>query len=189
METARESRPAAALSALLAGLAAGMTGAFWMLFAMGATAAWKRLSFWTPENLFATFFYGEAALHSGFSSRTVSGLALYLLIYSGLGALFALAVRDRLPRMRVTLLAVLFAICWYYTSFRLLWKTAMPLVALLHQERPTIFGHVIYGAILGRYPVFMRRWNAAAAPRDAVAERQDPGAASDVSGDGRTTVP
>jgi hypothetical protein len=27
----------------------------------------------------------------------------------------------------------------------------MPLVALLHSERPTVFGHVIYGGLLARF--------------------------------------
>ena len=32
----------------------------------------------------------------------------------------------------------------------------MPLAALLYPERPTMIGHLIYGAILGRFPVYQR---------------------------------
>lgn len=152
MNIATEGRRHAAASAMLAGLQAGMTGALWMLAWMGVAAKWRRLSFWTAENLFATAFYGDAALVPGFSVRTVSGLALYLLIYSTLGALFALLWRRSLPRTRMVLLGILFGAGWYYVSFRLLWRTAMPLAALLHPERITLIGHAVYGAMLGRYP-------------------------------------
>lgn len=139
---------------MLAGLQAGMTGTLWMLAWMGFAAKWKRLSFWTAENLFATAFYGDAALVPGFSVRTISGLALYILIYSTLGALFALLWRRSMPRTRVVLLGILFGAGWYYVSFHLLWRAAMPLVTLLHPERVTLIGHVVYGAMLGRYPLY-----------------------------------
>jgi hypothetical protein len=141
---------------MIAGLQAGMVGALVMLGWMGVSAVWSRLSFWTAENLFASAFYGTRALNPGFSSRTVSGLALYLVIYSSLGAVFSAAAKLRLPRLRVLLLGILFGICWYYLSFRLLWRGVMPLVALLHPEQPTIVGHVIYGALIGRFPAYIR---------------------------------
>ena len=31
----------------------------------------------------------------------------------------------------------------------------MPVVALLHAPQPTAVGHLIYGAILGRYPAYL----------------------------------
>jgi hypothetical protein len=144
------------LSALLAGLQAGMLGILWMLAWLGAGAAWRRLSFWTAENLMATAFYREAALRADFSGATVSGLALYLLLYSGLGALFALAVRERLSRTRTILAGILFGLCWYYLSYRAIWRSLAPIEALLHPERPTVIGHVIYGAVLGRFPKYLR---------------------------------
>ena len=97
MEPATESRRAGTISALSAGLQAGMLGGCWMLVWLGISSEWRRRSFWTAENLMASVFYGDAAIHSGFSLRTLSGMALYLLLYSTLGAFFAFAVRDRLP--------------------------------------------------------------------------------------------
>jgi hypothetical protein len=139
----------------LAGLQAGMLGVCWMLAWLGISAKWQLRSFWTAENLMASVFYGDGAIRSGFAGRTLSGLALYLLLYSSLGAFFAFLVADRLPRLRVVLASVLFAMCWYYLSFQLLWKSVMPLVALLHSGPPTALGHVIYGTVLGRYPVYL----------------------------------
>lgn len=152
-ETPRVSTPAA----LLAGLARGILGVFWMLTWSGVSAEWQRRSFWTAENLMASAFYGERAIHSGFAGPTVSGLALYLVLYGLLGAAFAALVRDRLPRVRTLLVAIIFSMAWYYVSFRLLWRSMMPLVALLHVERTTAIGHVIFGAVLGGYPRYFRQ--------------------------------
>ena len=161
MDAAIEGRRPSALSAFLAGLQAGMLGVCWMLAWMGASAVWQRRSFWTAENLMASVFYGNAAIRRGFAGTTVSGLALYLLLYSLLGAGFAMVVRGRLPRLRAALLSVVFALGWYYLSFHAIWRSVAPLITLLHVERPTVLGHVIYGALLGRFPVYLPR---AAAP-------------------------
>ena len=163
MDTAMENPRATALQAILAGLQGGMLGACWMLAWFGISAEWEQRSFWTAENLMASAFYGDAAIRTGFAGKTMTGAALYLLIYSILGALFAAVVADRLPRFRVVLLGILFAMGWYYFSFRLLWKSVMPLVALLHSSQPTALGHAIYGAVLGRYPVYLPRKEAAPA--------------------------
>jgi len=155
MDAATESRHAFRLTAASAGLQAGMLGAFWMLLGTGLSDVWQQRSFWTAENLMASAFYGERAIRSGFAERTLSGLALYLILYSLLGALLAVVVDDRLPRTRVFLVSVLFALGWYYLSFRLLWKSVLPLVALLHSMQSTILGHVLYGLVLGRYPAYL----------------------------------
>lgn len=155
MDAARENRNASRLSAASAGLQAGMLGVCWMLVWLGVSAVWQRRSFWTAENLMASAFYGDGAIRSGFAARTLSGIALYLLLYSLLGALFATVAGDRMPRLRVLLVSLLFALSWYYLSFRLIWKSVMPLVALLHSAQPTAVGHFVYGAVLGRYPVYL----------------------------------
>jgi hypothetical protein len=144
-----------ALPPLLAGLQAGMLGACWMLLWLGLSAVWQQRSFWTAENLMASAFYGGRSIHNGFSWSTVSGFAIYLTLYSTLGALFALAAHGRISRRRTILVAVVCAISWYYLSFRLLWKLVMPLVALLHIERTTMLGHLLYGVLLGRFPIYL----------------------------------
>jgi hypothetical protein len=103
----------------------------------------------------AIVFYGNQAIRAGFAGRTLSGLAVYLLLYSLLGSLLAWALRDRVARIRVLTLSVLFALLWYYLSYRLLWKAMGPLIALLHVERATVLGHLVYGTVLTRYPVYL----------------------------------
>jgi hypothetical protein len=155
MVAAMERRSANSLSAFFAGLQAGMVGVWWMLAWMGASAVWQRRSFWTPENLMASVFYGNAAIRPGFAASTVSGLALYVLLYSLLGAGFAMAVGGRLGRPRLALVSIAFALCWYYLAFHLVAKAVSPLVVLLDTERTTFLGHALYGVLLARFPVYL----------------------------------
>ena len=155
MGVATESRSATAASVFLAGLQAGMIAVGWMLAWMGVSAKWQGRSFWTSENLMASVLYGDAAIRLGFAFSTIAGLALYLILYSLLGALMATALRSRLTGLGTLLAGILFALGWYYFLFHAIGKTVMPLVALLHSERPTVFGHVIYGGLLARFHSFL----------------------------------
>jgi hypothetical protein len=152
MEDTTETRVPAAFSAMLAGLQAGMVGALWMLAWLGVIAAWQHRGFWNSENLFATAFYGGDAVRSDFGVRTLPGLALYLLLYSLLGGIFALALRGRHRSGRLTLAGILFSLVWFYISFHVIWKSVMPLVYLMYPDRPMVFGHLIFGACIGRFP-------------------------------------
>ena len=155
MGVAREQQTTDVLSACLAGLQAGMAAALVMLAWLGLAAVWRQSSFWTAENLWASTFYGASAIRSGFSTSTLSGIALYLLVYSTLGGLFAAVVRAKLPRLTLVLAGVVVAAGWYYLSFHVIWHAINPLVSLLHAERPTLLGHVIYGAALAGFPRYL----------------------------------
>jgi hypothetical protein len=148
-------RPANLFAIFLAGLQAGMIGICWMLAWLGLSAKGQGRSFWTAENLLATVFHGGAAIRRGFGGTTLSGIALYLLIYSLLGAGFAVGVRNRLTSLGTVLLGVLFSVGWYCLWFRALGQSAMPLVWLLHAGNSTAFGHVIFGALIARFPVYL----------------------------------
>jgi hypothetical protein len=155
MDAATESQTAKArLATLLAGLEGGTVGVLWMLTWLGVSSVWQQRSFWTPENLMATAFDRNSTLAPVFTWATCGGLALYLLIYSVLGATF--------------LWAVVFALAWYYLSFRWIFKFALPLVALLHVEHSTVVGHLLYGTMLGRYPVYVQRLMGMAPPAVAM---------------------
>jgi hypothetical protein len=152
MEDTTETRVPAAFSTLLAGLQAGMLGALWMLAWLGVSSAWQNRGFWNSENLFATAFYGSDAVRSDFGLKTLPGIALCLLIYSLLGGIFALAVGSRVRPFRLMLAGILFALGWFYLSFHLIWKSAMPLLYLLYSDRPMVVGHLIFGFCVGRFP-------------------------------------
>jgi hypothetical protein len=123
MNASTAHRPVNPLELFLAGLQAGMIGICWMLAWLGLSAMQQRRSFWTAENLMATLFHGGAAIRRGFGTSTLSGIALYLLIYSLLGAGFALAARSRFTGLGTVLLGVLFSMGWYWLWFRALGQT------------------------------------------------------------------
>ncbi len=159
MEHGRHQRPAGWVSAL-AGLEAGMVAVLFMLLWLALTSRLYRRSMWTTINLMASLFYGEAAIEPRFGWKSLSGIAVYLLLYSALGALFALVVRGWGTRPRAILLGIAFGIVWYLLSFKLLWKTLDPWLALYTHDRPMLAGHVLYGALLGRLPRYVQRlWN------------------------------
>jgi len=157
MAPASDQIPAPLRTTFLAGLQAGMVAAFWMLVWLGISAMWMRRSFWSPVNIMATVFFRDDAIHPGFASTTPSGIALYLMIYSLLGACFAVAVRQRLTGLGTLLVSVLFALAWYWLWFRILALHTMPLLWLLHTERATQFGHIIFGALLARFGDYLPR--------------------------------
>jgi hypothetical protein len=145
-----------------------MIGICWMLAWLGLSAMGQHRGFWTAEKLMASVFYGDAAIRRGFGFSTLSGVALYLLIYSLLGAGFALGVRNRFTSLGTLLLGLLFSMGWYWLWFRALGRTAMPMVWLLHPESSTVFGHVIFGASIARFPVYLPKLDhpAAATPEE-----------------------
>jgi hypothetical protein len=155
-----------------------MMGICWMLVWLGVSAVGQHRGFWTAENLMASVFYGDAAIRRGLSFRTLGGTALYLLVYSLLGALFALAARERLTPLGTALVGVLVALGWYWLLFRGLGQTLMPMVWLLHAENSTAFGHVIFGAWLARFPAFLPRVEQPPSPLGPTCEipPPDPGA-------------
>jgi hypothetical protein len=148
-------RPLPAIAVFLAGLQAGMIGICWMLVWLGLGAMGQRRSFWTAENLLASVFHSDTAIRRDFAWSTLSGIALYLMVYSLLGAAFALAVRSRFTSLGTVLVGVFVSVAWYCLWFRALGQTLMPLVWLLHAENSTAFGHVIFGALIARFPAYL----------------------------------
>jgi hypothetical protein len=177
MDAATVNRPANP-PLFLTGMQAGMIAACWMLLWMGISSMWIGRSFWSAENIMATALSGERAIRPSFAATTPAGIALYLIIYSLLGSVFAVLVKDRLTGLGRLLFGVLFGLVWYYLWFRVLALRAMPLVWLLHTEKPTEFAHVIFGVLValpnyrreGPSPIVEAPADAASTPVAAVAE-------------------
>ncbi|MGA2273085.1 MAG: hypothetical protein ABSH00_05990 [Bryobacteraceae bacterium] len=162
--TAGHQQAAGRLDRALAGLQAGTVGVLNMLFWLGVCSVWRREDFWTGPNLLAGAFYPAAAFYTGSVWNTAFGVSLYILLYGVLGMLFALAVGRPMARLRLALVAMAFGLGWYWIAYRWLWQAALPLAALLHGGRAAVLGHLLYGALLGRFPRYLP---AAAAPETA----------------------
>jgi hypothetical protein len=149
---------------LLAGLEAGVIAALILLGWLALASAWYRRSIWTAANIMATTFYGEAALGREFTFRTVAGIALYLVLYGAIGALFGLTLASRDASLRITVIGVLVGLGWYYLSFAILWQNINPLIPLYTHGGPMMLGHALYGAWLGRFPRYMPHPHAQTVP-------------------------
>jgi hypothetical protein len=155
MDAATEASPAGRLARFLAGLQAGMMAVIVMLGWLGLSALWQRHTFWTAPNQMATVFSGGAAIVAGFGPYTPSGIAVYVVVYSLLGAGFAMAAPRRLTPFGTMLIGVMMALIWYTLWFLVLGRKVMPLVWQLHAENPMKFAHVLYGVMLARFPGYL----------------------------------
>ena len=141
----------------LAGIQAGVMGAVVLLGYLALDSAWHRRSVWTVPNLLASTFYGESAYRQGFHVRTSAGVALLVVIYGLLGALFGLVMRDHGSLLRVILLGLIYGTAWFFLSFDWLWQHVNPLVPLYAPDRAMLVGHLLYGAVLGgRFSVYRK---------------------------------
>lgn len=141
----------------LAGIQAGVGGTLVLLGYLALDSAWHRRSIWLVPNLLATTFYGESAYQPRFGARTGTGLALLLVLYGLLGALFGLVVRDQGSRLRATVLGLIFGTGWFFLSFDVLWKYVNPVVRLYSPDRAMLVGHLLYGGLLGRrFPAYVQ---------------------------------
>jgi hypothetical protein len=143
------------LDGLLAGLASGVVAVLSLLSWLALASAWYRRSIWTTANIMATTFYGEAALRRNFTFRTLAGLALYVVVYGTIGALFGISLQTRGAGLRLVLVGVLVGLGWYYFSFVLLWRKLNPLITLYTHSGPMIAGHMLYGGLLACFPRYL----------------------------------
>jgi hypothetical protein len=149
----------------LAGIQAGVVGALILLGYLALDSKWHGRSVWTVPNLLASTFYGEAAYRQGFGSRTSAGLALLLVVYGLLGALFGLVIRDDSARLRITLFGLIYGTAWFFLSFNWLWKFVNPIVPIYSPDRAMLVGHILYGGVLGsRFPRYLRAMSAGDGP-------------------------
>ena len=137
-------------SRVAVGLQAGMAGGLVMLAWLGLATLWSKHSVWWFPNLMATTFGGDAALQSKFGRYSFAGLALHLLQYSLLGAIFARIAPERASYPRLLLLGLLLSLAYYFLMYDLLWKHINPLVPLYSPDRQILIGHIFYGFMLAR---------------------------------------
>ncbi len=163
----------------VAGIQAGVLGALMLMAYLGLDSKWHGRSVWTVPNLLATTFYGESAYRQGFGSRTSAGVALLVVVYGLLGALFGLVIRDSTARLRIVLFGLIYATGWFFLSFNWLWKFINPIVPIYSPDRAMLVGHLLYGGVLGsRFPVYLRAMTAEERPASvepaAAPEAPDP---------------
>lgn len=140
----------------LAGLQAGVLGALVLFACVMAGSLWDGRSIWVVPNLFATTFFGSDAYRNQLLRTSWAGIALIVAVYGALGVLWGCIWRDR-RKPWLALYGAVAGLCVYFLFFGLLWRHVNPLVTLYAPERQLQLGHVLWGMVLARSPLYARR--------------------------------
>jgi hypothetical protein len=147
----------------LAGLQAGITGALWMFLCFFAGALWTGGGIWSVPNLFATTFHGVYAYQNGFFKTTWVGIALIVVIYGIIGALWGCVWRGR-RRPLFSFAGAITGLAIYYLFFDWVWPHANRLIAEYAPLRVVEVAHILWGIALARSPIYAGRITAALSP-------------------------
>jgi hypothetical protein len=143
-----------AWSALLpAGLATGVLAASVAILYYALDGMLRGDGPWRYLNLQAAGLFGRRALTESFSTITLAGMSLYIVMSAAVGALavWPLAkLRNRSYWRRALGLAI--GLAWYYLSFRLLWREWNPALVVRQPFPGALIGHLVYGFCLGLLP-------------------------------------
>ncbi len=140
----------------LAGLQASVVGVLAMFAGLALASLFHGRSMWVVPNLFATTFFGSEAYRNRLASTSWAGIALTLAIYGVLGVLWGCIWRDRRVRWLV-LYGALSGIAVYFAFYDFVWRHLNPLVTLYAPDRQIQFGHIIWGMVLARSPIYAQR--------------------------------
>jgi hypothetical protein len=140
----------------LAGLQAGVLGALALFACLMIGSLWNGRSIWVVPNLFATTFFGGNAYRNQLLRTSWTGVALIVAIYGGLGAMWGCIWRDKTkPWLR--LYGAIAGLVVYFLFHAYLWKELNPLISLYAPDRQFELGHVLWGIVLARSPLYSRR--------------------------------
>lgn len=138
-----------------AGLDTGLAGAvaFCVWLVVGSLAGG---GFWFSRlNLAAAPMYGDLVFSSGAGWHTLAGGAVYLLIYSLLGVVYACLPASREGWLNL-LTALGYAGLMHLCADAWLWKRFHPFAPPYFAPLAIAPGHLLYGVALWRYPARLR---------------------------------
>lgn len=168
----RESR--SGVRNLLAGVHAGVLGAMALLACVMIGSVWDHRSIWTVPNLFATTFFGSAAYRNQLVRTSWSGIALVLALYGVLGMVWGVIQGGRGKRA-IALSGAIAGLLVYFVLYDFIWKHANPLIPLYAPDRSLELGHLLWGLVLARSPLYSRRIaESLATPTPAVPTAEEP---------------
>ena len=140
----------------LAGVHAGVLGVVAMLGCAALGSIVDGRSIWLVPNLFASTFYGSVAYQDRFLHTSWSGLALLICIYGALGLVWGCVWRDH-RKPGLTFFGGLFGLGIYFLFSAFIWKRMNPLLTLYAPDRQLELGHILWGMMLARSPLYAQR--------------------------------
>ncbi len=141
----------------LAGIQTGVLGGAAMYLWLALSAALSLRSPWTMANLVGSLVSGRSSVAHGFGWTALSGLSVHLALAGAAGLIFGLWAGGVRNRMRVRLLAIVFALALYYGAQYVFWRKVGVYIFFYSPPRPTLLAHLIYGLALGWTPVRAER--------------------------------
>ncbi len=175
-------RLAGVLVSAFAGLQAGIVGVLWMFLCFFASAILTGSGIWSVPNLFATPFHGEYAYQNEFFRSTWAGIALLVVIYGSLGALWGMLWRMRRPPL-FSFAGAIMGVVIYYLFWDFIWPHANPLIADYAPLREMQLAHILWGLALAKSPAYAARIASALAPVAAHQPPPDSRGANTVTGE------
>ena len=143
----------------LAGLEAGIVGVIWMFGCFVVAAFWEGRGIWAVPNLFSTLFYGDYAYQDQFLRTTWAGLAVIIVLYGIVGAVWGCIWKEERKPL-LSFFGALTGLATYYFFFNFFWVHANPLIPLYAPVRQLQVAHILWGAALARSPGYSKRISA-----------------------------
>lgn len=147
----------------LAGLQAGIVGVVWMFLCFFVGAVWTGGGLWSVPNLFATLFHGEYAYQNEFFKSTWAGVALLVVIYGSIGALWGCVWRAR-RRPLFAFTGAILGLAVYFLFFDFIWPRVNPIISDYAPLREVELAHILWGMALAKSPFYASRIAAALGP-------------------------
>jgi hypothetical protein len=164
--TGQTSRKAGIPISALAGLQAGIVGALWMFACFAMAAIWNGRSIWAIPNLFSSAFYGDDAYQDEFLRSTWAGLAVIIVAYGLMGAVWGCFWGDR-RRPLLSFFGALTGLAVCFVFFDFVWPKVNPMIPLYAPVRQLQLAHIVWGMMLAKSPGYARRIAEAARPAPA----------------------
>jgi len=140
----------------VAGLHAGIVGVFWMFGDFFLAAFWNGRGIWSVPNLFSTVFYGDDSYQDEFLRTTWAGIALIVVVYGLLGAVWGVYWKER-RRSLMSFYGALAGLLTYYFFFNFVWTHVDPSIPLYAPVTQLQVAHILWGIALARSPGYSRR--------------------------------
>ena len=163
----------------LAGLQAGVLGALLLFVCVMIGSLWHGRSIWVVPNLFSTTFFGSGAYRNQLLKTSWAGVAITVAIYGLLGMVWGCIWRDERKRW-LSLYGAIAGLAVYFIFYDFLWRHVNPIVTLYAPDRELEAGHVLWGLVLARSPLYARRISESALHEPSLTSNKDAAHADDV---------
>ncbi len=141
----------------LAGLQAGVMGALLIVACLMIGSLWNGRSIWVVPNLFATTFFGSEVYRNQVLRTSMDRYcADCRRIRQLLGVVWGYAYwRDQRKRW-LGFYGAVAGLCVYFFLYDFLVRHVNPLITLYAPDRQLQLGHLLWGIVLARSPLFAR---------------------------------